>query len=161
MTRNALAACRWWSRKPPFAASIRKATSMSTQIRFDIEGLRRAIELGDCGYQLALYADHAQVCIVDPDDPRCSPRVLHGKPAIAEWINDVRDGTSVRQVLNPKVGVDRLVLTEECQAADGSSFGYARTADLHGGQITHETVTKKRLPGPSAQDTALPGLFLG
>jgi len=134
---------------------------MSTQIRFDIEGLRRAIELGDCSYQLALYSDDAEVSIVDSDDPHCSPRVLHGKPAIGQWINDMRDRTSVRQVMNPQVVVDRLDLTEECQAADGSNFGYARTAEVHKGQITRETVTRKRPLRPSEPDTALPGQFLG
>ena len=149
------------SRNAPVTASIRKESNMSTQIRFDIGGLRRAIELGDCIYQLALYADNAEVSIVDSDDPRCPPRVLHGKPAIAKWINDVRNRTSVRQVLNPQVGVDRLVLTEECQAADGSSFDYSRTAEVHGGRITRETVTKKHPRRPSQHNIALPGQFLG
>jgi hypothetical protein len=134
---------------------------MSTQVRFDIEGLCRAIELGDCIYQLALYADDAEMSIVDPDDPRSSPRVLHGKPAIATWIHASRHHTSARKVLNRQMGVDRLVLSEECLDADGSSFGYAHMAEVHRGQITRETVTKKRQPRTSEHDTALPGQFLG
>ena len=134
---------------------------MSTQIRFDIEGLRRAIELGDCRYQLALYADNAEVSIIDPDDPDCRARVLHGKSEIANWINDVRDETSLRQVSNVEVGVHRFAVTEECRRIDGSSVGYARTAEVHGGQITREIVAKKRPLTPSDSGTTLPGHFLG
>ena len=133
---------------------------MSTQIRFDVEGLRRAIELGDCRYQLALYADNAEVSIIEPENPHCSPRVLHGKPAIASWITEVQDQTFLRQVSDPEVAVDRLALTQECQARDGSSIGYARTAEIHGGQITRETVTKRRLR-PAESGATLPGQFLG
>jgi ketosteroid isomerase-like protein len=133
---------------------------MSTQIRFDIDGLSRAIELGDTRYQLALYADDAEVSVVDVDQPSRSPRVLHGKPAIASWIEALQSQTALRRVLDREVEVDRVVLTEECQTSDGSNFRIASTAEVRGGQITRELVIASR-PPTASNHPILPGHLLG
>ena len=53
---------------------------------FDLAGFARALEAGDAHTQLAAYAEHAEVRIVDPDNPPRSPQILRGQPAIGAWI---------------------------------------------------------------------------
>jgi hypothetical protein len=116
---------------------------MSTQIRFDLDGLSRAIESGNAGYQLALYANDAEVQIIDSNDPGCCPQVLHGKDAIGTWINDMLAQCVRPTVTHPVLACDHLALVEELHTPDGTNLLYECTAEVHGGQIIKETVTLK------------------
>jgi hypothetical protein len=113
---------------------------MSTQIRFDLAGLRRAIESNDSGYLLALYADNAEVHVIDSDDPSRS-RILQGKRAIASWIQDLCSQEIDRRVVNSIAGESRVALAEEIHASDGRNIWYTYTAEVSRGQITRETIT--------------------
>jgi hypothetical protein len=113
---------------------------MSTQIKFDLAGLQRAIESNDSGYLLALYADNAEVHVINSDDPARS-RILQGKRAIASWIEDVCSQEIERRVVNTIAGDSRVALAEESHARDGTNVWYTYTADVSRGQITRETIT--------------------
>lgn len=119
---------------------------MSTQLRFDIDGFRRAIESGDSRYQLALYADDAELNVVDSDDPASSAQVLHGKPAIGGWIEQVHAQSTGHRVLDPRAGADRVELTDEVDGRDGSHVAYGYSAEVRRGQIVRTTVTRLNLP---------------
>ena len=116
---------------------------MSTQIRFDLDGLSRAIQSGDVGYQLALYANDAEVRIIDSNDPARCPQVLHGKDAIGIWINDLHAQGVTPTVVHPVLACDHVALVEELHTPDGRNLLYECTAEVHGGQITKETITLK------------------
>lgn len=117
---------------------------MSTQTRFDIAGLSRAIEQGDPRYQTALYADDAEIVIVDSSNLTDSPQILHGKPAIRDWLEQVCWASSYRRVLDPQATEAQVSLTEECEQPDGTSYRYSRIAEVSRGQIVRETVTRTR-----------------
>ena len=116
---------------------------MSTQIRFDLDGLSRAIQSGNVGYQLALYANDAEVQIIDSNDPACCPQVLHGKDAIGSWINDLLAQGVTPTVMHPVLACDHVALVEEVHMPDGRNLLFHCTAEVHGGQITKETITLK------------------
>ena len=60
--------------------------------RLDFEELRRAEEQRDLDAMLDLYADDAEVRIVNRVTPPSSPYVLRGKQEIAEYLRDVLVG---------------------------------------------------------------------
>ena len=56
---------------------------MTTQTSFDLSGLIHAIESTNSGYQIALYAEHAQIQIIDRHQSEQAPRIVSDRPAIA------------------------------------------------------------------------------
>ncbi len=112
---------------------------MSTQIRFDLDGLTRAIEAGDAGYQAALYAENAEVHVINSDRPTENPMILLGKPAIADWIEAgfAHDGT--HHILSVTTTAGGIALVEERRIPDGDHFRCSWSAALSRGQITRET----------------------
>jgi ketosteroid isomerase-like protein len=123
---------------------------MSTQIKFDLAGLSRALESGDSRYLLALYADNAEVQIIEGDDP-ASPRILQGKLAIASWIDDLCAKDIRHRVLNSRASETLVALIEERETPDGANVRYAWTAEVSRGQITRDTVTASVGPAVSGQ----------
>ena len=51
---------------------------MSTRVSFDLAGLRPAIESGDAAYCTALYADRAELRVVDSEQPARPPAGAEG-----------------------------------------------------------------------------------
>jgi len=111
----------------------------TSPLKFDLDGLRRAIESGDACYLSALYADGAEVRIVDADHPADAPQILHGRPAIASWIASMYAPDDVHRVLESTADAEQVSLVEERETVDGLRLVYAYSAALDRGQITHET----------------------
>ncbi|HEY5820971.1 MAG TPA: hypothetical protein VIT20_03270 [Propionibacteriaceae bacterium] len=120
--------------------------------RFDLHGLSRAIEASDLDYQLNLYAETADVRVVDRDRPRATPEVIEGKPAIRRWLEKVYAAETTHLVMNSTVSPIRFWLSEECHRPDGDLIIYTFAADVLMGQIVQETVTltRSRSAGPPA-----------
>jgi len=112
---------------------------MSTPHDFDLDGLRRAIESGDAHYLSGLYADGAEVRIVDSDHPADAPQILHGRPAIASWLASMYTPDDIRRVLESTADAEQISLVEERETVDGLRMVYAYSAAVDRGQITHET----------------------
>jgi hypothetical protein len=121
---------------------------MSTRTTFDLAGLIGAIESGDTSHQLALYADCAEMQIIDPDRPVHAPQVLRGRPAIAAWIGGVYSRHEIHRVVDFTADSESLVLIEECQGPGGARFRFARSVQVSGGQITRETAVLSRVEDP-------------
>ena len=119
---------------------------MSTQTSFDLTGLSRAIHGRDCRYHLALYADDAQVEIVDSTHSDGPLQVLRGKPAIGDWLDGMSSAAVHYEVKDAVVHPDRVTYTEECRYADGSKVLLECSAEVRRGQITHATVRLVRVP---------------
>jgi len=114
---------------------------MSTQTTFDLDGLRRAVRARDAKYQLALYADNAQVEIVDADHPSAPLQVLRGKSAIREWLGWMSSQAVGYEVTDAVAGPGAVQFTEECHYPDGTDLRYRCRAEVHRGQITRACVT--------------------
>ena len=128
---------------------------MSTQTHFDLTGLSHAIQSGDCRYQLALYADDAEVRIVDAARPAAPLRVLHGKSAIQDWLGTVTSRAVQFQVRDAVASPGRVRYTEDCQYRDGSQLRFECTAEVRRGQISQAAVTVAHPPEGAAGPTGL------
>ena len=60
----------------------------ATTTTFDTEALRRGIEERDAATLRALYAPDAEMTVVDRNAPPSQPRVLRGRTAIGEYLDD-------------------------------------------------------------------------
>jgi hypothetical protein len=138
---------------------------MSTQVGFDVDGLRRAIESGDAQYLIALYADSAKVRIFDSDHPRQAPFVVHGRAAVARWIEGRYGPDTSHRVVGASADADSVALVEEYHGADGGRGLWACSAEVAGGQIIRATAmvtaaeaTPTSGPAGGRSETAVPSL---
>jgi hypothetical protein len=131
---------------------------MSTPVSFDLAGLRRAIESGDAVYRTALYADDAELRIVNSDAPACPPHVLQGRSAIAGWIASVYASDGTHRVLESATEGEQIRLVEEQQTADGERVVYVIAAEVDRGQIVRETAVLSQHRYPSDRRPAVMGV---
>jgi hypothetical protein len=90
---------------------------------FDPVAFGQAIEAGDVGYQIARYADHAQVQVreVDPNDTSSRPMLqLLGAPAIRTWIHATAAEDAKPPIVTLGVVGDHLVFTARWRHRTGS-----------------------------------------
>jgi hypothetical protein len=114
---------------------------VSTQTRFDLHGLIEAIESSDSAYQIALYAEHAEVQIADGDSIGQAPQVLAGRQAIARWIEDMATRRLIHHIIDPYVDRRSLSFVDELHDPAGTTVIHRCTAEISAGQISQETVT--------------------
>ena len=103
-----------------------------------METLRRAIEKSDFDLLMTLYADDAEVRIVDKRTQPSKPLELRGKKAIGDFYRDVCGRAMTHRVENEVVGDDRLAFTEACHYPDGCNVLVATVRELRAGQIVRE-----------------------
>jgi hypothetical protein len=101
----------------------------------DFERLRRGIEQLDAGLLLSLYAEDAEMFIVNRYTTPSSPRVLRGKDEITEHLRDVCGRTMTHRVENEVVGEDRVAFNEACEYEDGTRVLAATTLEVRDGEI--------------------------
>jgi ketosteroid isomerase-like protein len=106
--------------------------------KLDFEALRRAEEQHDLDAMLDLYADDAEIRIVNRNTPPSSPYVLRGKEAIAEYLKDVFSRDMKHRVENEVVGEDRLAFNVDCEYPDGMRVLAAETVDVRAGKIVRQ-----------------------
>lgn len=129
---------------------------MSSQTHFDVHGLGRAIHLGDAAYELALYADGAEMSVTDLDDPDRPAVIFVGKSGIASWIRGRSSSAGTHRVVNAHAEPTQLSFVEECDFADGESHVYIYRAEIGRGQIQRCAVSVRRLPvGPAMPPTVV------
>ena len=108
---------------------------------FDFGDLKRALEHSDDATLIGLYADDAEMVIVDRNRPPGSPMTVTGKEAIAAFWRDVCSRDMTHHVGHEVVGPDRAAFVEECTYPDGCHVMSAMTIDLRDGRISrHLTV---------------------
>jgi hypothetical protein len=113
---------------------------MSKPMTADLPTLRTAIERGDEATLVGLYADDAQLTIVDRNRPPSKPTVLAGKPAIAEYYHDVCGRAMTHSVEQAIVGPDGIAFTEACRYADGTRVLSSNLLALRGGKIARHSL---------------------
>ena len=108
---------------------------------FDFTALRQALERSDAVTLAALYAEDAEMTIVDRNRPPSAPMRLLGRPAIAGFWQDVCGRQMTHAVGEEVVGADRIAFVEHCAYPDGCNVVSAMTLDLRDGRIArHLTV---------------------
>jgi hypothetical protein len=111
---------------------------MTTIHTFDLSTFKQAIEERDASTQLAMYAQDAEVTLVDRVHRPSAPRVLHGRGEIQTWIEDVcgRDMThSVQHTVQDENGV---AFIEACRYPDGTAVTCATLLEIDDGLVTRQ-----------------------
>src|SRR5215210_4889408 len=101
---------------------------------FDFEAVRRAEEQHDFDAMLDLYADDAEIHIVNRNTPPSSPHVLRGKEAISEYLREVFGRDTTHRV----VSEDHVAFNVACEYPDGTRVLAAENLDLRDGKIVRQ-----------------------
>ncbi len=104
----------------------------------DFEAMRRAIEDLDAEALMNLYADDAELRIVNRYTTPSSPKVLSGKEQIGEHLRDVCGRAMTHHVENEVVGEERVAFTEACEYEDGTRVLSAMTLEVRDGKIARQ-----------------------
>lgn len=109
----------------------------------DLETLRLGHEKRDADILAGLYADGAQITVVDNTRPPSSPMLLNGKAEIAEFWRDICGRDMTHRVQDEVVGDGRVAFCVACEYVDGTRVLAAQICDVNGqGQITREVVVQ-------------------
>ncbi|MER7935884.1 nuclear transport factor 2 family protein [Streptomyces sp. NPDC093272] len=109
---------------------------------FDTETLRRAIEGNTGNSLLALYADDAEIRIVDRTAQPSHPRVLHGRGDIAALLDDVYSRDMTHTLDQCVVQGDRAAYSESCEYADGVRVLAESMITLRDGKIAEQIIVQ-------------------
>jgi hypothetical protein len=104
----------------------------------DFEALRHAIERCDLDLMLGLYAEDAELSIVNAGAPQGSPFELRGRAEIAKYLRAVFGQKMPHRVEREVVGKDRVTFREACEYPDGSRVRVATTMELREGNIIRQ-----------------------
>ena len=106
------------------------SATATTRAGFDFAALKRALERSDAEALIGLYADDAEMTIVDRNRPPSAPMRLVGRAAIEEFWRDVCARDMTHAVGNEVVGAERLSFVERCAYPDGCHVMSAMTLEL-------------------------------
>jgi ketosteroid isomerase-like protein len=108
---------------------------------FDCKELKRALEQSDAAALVNLYAEDAELTVVDRERPPSAPMKLTGRAAIEAFWRDVCGRDMTHRVGHEVVGPDHVALVEDCTYPDGCRVIAAMMLDLRDGRIIrHLTV---------------------
>ncbi|MFE2884292.1 nuclear transport factor 2 family protein [Streptomyces sp. R08] len=107
---------------------------------FDTEALRRGIEDHTAATLLSLYADDAEIHVVDHQAQPSHPKVLHGRDEIGAMLADVYGRDMTHKLEECVVDGDRAAYSESCQYPDGARVLAESMLLLRDGKITRQTM---------------------
>jgi SnoaL-like domain len=113
-------------------------TQQKTTSGLDFEALRRAAEHNDAEALANLYAEGAEVRIVNRETPPSSPHVLRGREQIAEFLRDVCGRDIKSRIEAEVIGEERIAFNEACQYPDGTRVLSATTLEVQDGKISRQ-----------------------
>lgn len=108
---------------------------------FDLADLSHALETSDADTIAALYAEDAEMEIIDRNRPPSAPMRLVGRPAIEAFWRDVCSREMTHAVGEAITDGRRAAFVERCAYPDGCHVVSAMTLELRDGRIhRHLTV---------------------
>ena len=110
-------------------------TEQRTQSGFDFQKMRRAVEQLDADLLLSLYADEAELRVINRNTTPSSPREIRGKEEIAEYLRDVCGRAMTHRIEREVLGEERVAFNEECEYPDGTRVTAATTLEVKDGKI--------------------------
>ncbi|MFE6869124.1 nuclear transport factor 2 family protein [Kitasatospora sp. NPDC057692] len=114
-------------------------TTMAAPSAFDVRALREGIERADARALLALYADDAELRVVDRKTQPSHPLVMHGRDEIGAMLDDLYARETSHTLEQVVVQADRLAFLESCRYPDGVRVLVSSTAELRDGRIVDQT----------------------
>jgi hypothetical protein len=104
----------------------------------DTEVLRRGMEGRDIEAMLGLYADDAEIVIVDQRHTPSNPQVVHGRDEIRSFLSEMLD-RDITHHLDHIVAADGSIsYLERCEYPDGSRVLASAVLDIDGGRIARQ-----------------------
>jgi SnoaL-like domain len=113
-------------------------STTEARAEFDLDALRHGIEERDAARLIELYAEDAELRLVDHVNQPSSPRVVHGRTAIAEYLNDICGRDMTHRVEHLMTDGNTVSFTESCTYPSGSRVLCSATLDVDHGRITRE-----------------------
>ncbi|MFB8247139.1 nuclear transport factor 2 family protein [Streptomyces sp. NPDC001046] len=114
----------------------------TTDAVFDRETLRRGLEGDTPDILMSLYADDAELRIVDRTSQPSHPKVLHGREEIGRMLEDVYSRDMTHTLEHCVVQGDEAAYSESCQYADGVRVLSESMLSLRDGKITEQTLVQ-------------------
>ncbi|MFI1356290.1 nuclear transport factor 2 family protein [Streptomyces sp. NPDC020898] len=107
---------------------------------FDTEALRRGIEGHDATALLSLYADDAELRVIDRNTQPSHPMVKHGRGEISAMLTEVYGRDMTHKLEQVVVQGDQVAYTESCEYPDGVRVFAGSMMSLRDGKIVDQTV---------------------
>ena len=106
---------------------------------FDPEALRRGIEERDATTLLGLYAEDAELHVVDRNDQPGNPKIIRGRRAIGEYFADVCGRDMTHKITRLVVGDNNVAFVQACSYPSGAQVLCIAVLDLKDGLITRQS----------------------
>jgi ketosteroid isomerase-like protein len=110
----------------------------TTETTFVVEALRRGVEERDASTLLDLYAEDAELQIVDRSSPPSTPRILTGRSAIGAYLDEISSRDMTHELTRVVVTETSLAYVEQCRYPDGTRVLCMAVLDLAGGRIVRQ-----------------------
>src|SRR5882757_7154338 len=110
-----------------------------TSQSFDAGALRRGIEERDAATLLGLYAEDAELQVVDRNDQPSHPKIIRGRDAIGEYFADVCGRDMTHKVERLVVGDEAAAFVQACRYPGGAQVRCVAVLDLKDGLITRQS----------------------
>ncbi|GAA3166663.1 MULTISPECIES: nuclear transport factor 2 family protein [Streptomyces] len=107
---------------------------------FGTDTLRRGVEADTSAMLVSLYADDAELLIVDRNTQPSHPKVLRGRDEIAAMLDDVYSRDMTHKLEECVVQGDRAAYCESCVYPDGVRVLSESMLTLRDGRITGQTM---------------------
>lgn len=105
---------------------------------FDTETLRRGVEDHSTDTLLSLYADDAEIRVVDRNTQPSHPMVLHGRDEIRAMFEDIYSRDMTHKLERCVVEGDQAAYSQSCRYADGVRVFTESMVTLRDGKISEE-----------------------
>lgn len=105
---------------------------------FDLQALRRGMENRDAGAILGLYADDAEISIVDQRHTPSHPQTLRGRDQISAMLSDVMGREMTHHIDHVTVGDGTVTFIERCTYPDGTRVLASSVLDIDQGRIVRQ-----------------------
>ena len=113
-------------------------TTWETANTVDLERIWRAFEGRDPEAFIDIYADDAELQVVDCNTPPSSPMILRGKEEIAAYWRDVFGRRMTHSLQHKFDGEDGIAFNLACEYPDGSKVLATMMFDLREGKIKRQ-----------------------
>lgn len=112
--------------------------SATTGETFDLAALRRGVEQRDLNALLGLYADDAEISIVDQRHTPSHPQVLKGREAIRAMLSDIVGREMTHRLDHVATGDGTVSYVERCAYPDGTKVLATSVLDIADGRIVRQ-----------------------
>jgi quercetin dioxygenase-like cupin family protein len=125
----------------------------------NLDALRQGIEGRNINAMLSLYADDAEISVVDQRHTPSHPQILHGRDQIGTFLSDIFGRDITHHIDHIVAGNGSVSFMERCEYPDGSRVLASTVLDIDGGRIVRQEEVQAWDPGklrPGYQDFAQP-----